>query len=167
MPDVTIYTTASCPYCLRAKALLREKNVAFAEFAVTAIPSRVLTRAGTRDIACASLLHAVFEYAAEALSPGLGNRTLYLANRRTTVRREVAACTGLMPPPRRLLSSCEQPFYRASLLTTNTIPVRASSSLIEWKRGANCSTINPSKRLLRFSRRVMNALSLASRRCSE
>jgi glutaredoxin 3 len=34
MPDVTIYTTASCPYCLRAKALLREKNVAFAEFAV-------------------------------------------------------------------------------------------------------------------------------------
>jgi len=34
MPDVTIYTTASCPYCLRAKALLREKNVAFAEIAV-------------------------------------------------------------------------------------------------------------------------------------
>ncbi len=34
MPDVTIYTTASCPYCRRAKVLLREKNVAFAEIAV-------------------------------------------------------------------------------------------------------------------------------------
>lgn len=34
MPDVTIYTTASCPYCHRAKALLRKKKIAFAEIAV-------------------------------------------------------------------------------------------------------------------------------------
>jgi glutaredoxin 3 len=34
MPDVTIYTTASCPYCIRAKALLRKKNVSFREIAL-------------------------------------------------------------------------------------------------------------------------------------
>jgi glutaredoxin 3 len=38
MPDVTIYTTAACPYCLRAKALLREKNLAFKEIAVDGNP---------------------------------------------------------------------------------------------------------------------------------
>jgi glutaredoxin 3 len=38
MPDVTIYTTAACPYCVRAKALLREKNVAFKEIAVDGDP---------------------------------------------------------------------------------------------------------------------------------
>ncbi len=34
MPNVTIYTTATCPYCRRAKALLRKKNLAFEEIAV-------------------------------------------------------------------------------------------------------------------------------------
>jgi glutaredoxin 3 len=38
MPDVIIYTTASCPYCLRAKALLREKNLPFKEIAVDGDP---------------------------------------------------------------------------------------------------------------------------------
>jgi len=38
MPAVTIYTTAICPYCLRAKALLRKKNLAFAEIAVDGDP---------------------------------------------------------------------------------------------------------------------------------
>ncbi len=38
MPDVIIYTTASCPYCLRAKALLREKNLPFKEITVDANP---------------------------------------------------------------------------------------------------------------------------------
>ena len=38
MPKITIYTTAGCPYCLRAKALLREKNLAFAEIAVDGDP---------------------------------------------------------------------------------------------------------------------------------
>ena len=35
MKHVTIYTTAWCPYCHRAKALLEAKNVAFAEIDVT------------------------------------------------------------------------------------------------------------------------------------
>lgn len=34
MPRITIYTTAVCPYCRRAKELLRKKNLAFAEIAV-------------------------------------------------------------------------------------------------------------------------------------
>jgi glutaredoxin 3 len=32
MPRVEIYTTAFCPYCDRARALLRRKGVAFEEF---------------------------------------------------------------------------------------------------------------------------------------
>lgn len=31
MPKVTIYTTPICPYCVRAKALLRRKGVAYEE----------------------------------------------------------------------------------------------------------------------------------------
>jgi glutaredoxin 3 len=34
MPQITIYTTASCPYCRRAKELLRGKKLAFTEIAV-------------------------------------------------------------------------------------------------------------------------------------
>ena len=35
MPDITIYTTNSCPYCFAAKALLKRKNAPFAEIDVT------------------------------------------------------------------------------------------------------------------------------------
>jgi len=35
MKPVTIYTTAWCPYCHRAKALLTQKGVAFNEIDVT------------------------------------------------------------------------------------------------------------------------------------
>jgi glutaredoxin 3 len=35
MKDVTIYTTAWCPYCHRAKALLDKKDVKFTEIDVT------------------------------------------------------------------------------------------------------------------------------------
>ncbi len=35
MPKVTIYTTAYCPYCHSAKALLRRKNVDFSEVDVS------------------------------------------------------------------------------------------------------------------------------------
>jgi len=35
MPKVEIYTTNYCPFCTRAKALLRSKNVAFEEIDVT------------------------------------------------------------------------------------------------------------------------------------
>jgi glutaredoxin 3 len=34
MPKVTIYTTPICPYCVRAKALLRKKGASFDEIDV-------------------------------------------------------------------------------------------------------------------------------------
>ena len=34
MADITIYTTASCPYCIRAKALLKHKGAAYDEIDV-------------------------------------------------------------------------------------------------------------------------------------
>lgn len=34
MPKVVMYTTAICPYCLRAKALLDRKGVAFEELQI-------------------------------------------------------------------------------------------------------------------------------------
>lgn len=34
MPQITIYTTIACPYCHRAKDLLRKKNLPFTEIAV-------------------------------------------------------------------------------------------------------------------------------------
>ncbi|MCW2283732.1 glutaredoxin 3 [Rhodoblastus acidophilus] len=39
MPKVEIYTTATCPYCMRAKMLLEEKNVAFTEISVDGDPA--------------------------------------------------------------------------------------------------------------------------------
>ena len=51
MDPVTIYTTATCPYCHSAKDLLRRKKVAFTEFDVTGKPAdrRAMTeRAGGR-----------------------------------------------------------------------------------------------------------------------
>ena len=33
-PRITVYTKASCPYCVRAKALLSRKGVAFEEVSV-------------------------------------------------------------------------------------------------------------------------------------
>jgi glutaredoxin 3 len=35
MADVTVYTTGYCAYCIRAKALLKRKGVAFTEIDVT------------------------------------------------------------------------------------------------------------------------------------
>jgi glutaredoxin 3 len=35
MPPVEIYTTPYCPYCLDAKALLKQKNVPFTEIDVS------------------------------------------------------------------------------------------------------------------------------------
>ena len=34
-PSVIVYTTQSCPHCLRAKALLKRKGIAFQEIDVT------------------------------------------------------------------------------------------------------------------------------------
>ncbi|MEM1372571.1 MAG: glutaredoxin 3 [Pseudomonadota bacterium] len=38
MPDITIYTAMLCPFCTRAKKLLRDKGAEFKEIDVTARP---------------------------------------------------------------------------------------------------------------------------------
>lgn len=38
MPEVTIYTTRFCPFCIRAKHILSGKNVAFNEIPVDGKP---------------------------------------------------------------------------------------------------------------------------------
>ncbi|PJD93069.1 MAG: glutaredoxin 3 [Legionella sp.] len=40
MPNVIIYSTATCPYCGRAKQLLKEKNVSFTEIRVDEHPEK-------------------------------------------------------------------------------------------------------------------------------
>lgn len=40
MADVIMYTTAFCPFCLRAKALLKEKGVDFEEIDVMFDPAK-------------------------------------------------------------------------------------------------------------------------------
>lgn len=50
-PHIEIYATQTCPYCHRAKALLRDKGVAFDEIDVGAQPERraeMMQRAGGR-----------------------------------------------------------------------------------------------------------------------
>jgi len=56
--------------------------------------------------------------------------------------------------------------YAVRRLTTNTMCVRASSSLTERKTGANCSGMRPSNRLLRRCSTVTNPLLAARRACS-
>ncbi|GHG15795.1 MULTISPECIES: glutaredoxin 3 [Paracoccus] len=38
-PTITIYTTRTCPFCIRAKGLLREKNAQYDEIDVGGDPS--------------------------------------------------------------------------------------------------------------------------------
>jgi glutaredoxin 3 len=48
---VEVYSTSYCPYCMRAKALLRSKGVAFEEIDVTndpALRAKMVERAGGR-----------------------------------------------------------------------------------------------------------------------
>ncbi len=40
MADVVMYTTAVCPFCVRAKGLLKKKGVAFEEVDLNAQPER-------------------------------------------------------------------------------------------------------------------------------
>lgn len=49
-PQVTIYTTPYCPYCLMAKALLKRKGVDFSEIDVRGYDERqrMMDRAGGR-----------------------------------------------------------------------------------------------------------------------
>jgi glutaredoxin 3 len=51
MAAIEMYTTMFCPYCSRARALLREKNLAFADIDVAKDPERraeMVNRAGGR-----------------------------------------------------------------------------------------------------------------------
>ncbi|MBF0157442.1 MAG: glutaredoxin 3 [Magnetococcales bacterium] len=40
MPQITIYSTTVCPYCVRAKALLQKKGVAYEEINLDVSPER-------------------------------------------------------------------------------------------------------------------------------
>ncbi|MBM5781869.1 MAG: glutaredoxin 3 [Pelagibacterales bacterium] len=50
MPNITIYTTNVCPYCVRAKSLLQRKNVEFSEIKVTdnTIKEEMIKKSGGR-----------------------------------------------------------------------------------------------------------------------
>lgn len=53
-PAITIYTTRTCPFCVRAKGLLRDRNLSFDEIDVGADPqarARMTQRAqGRRSV---------------------------------------------------------------------------------------------------------------------
>lgn len=52
-PDVVVYTKPFCPYCTAAKALLREKGVAFREVDVSrddALREDLVARTGRRTV---------------------------------------------------------------------------------------------------------------------
>ncbi len=40
MPKVVIYSTGACPFCVRARMLLKQKDIAFEEVRVDLDPSR-------------------------------------------------------------------------------------------------------------------------------
>jgi glutaredoxin 3 len=51
MPKIEMYTTPFCPFCVRAKALLKRKGAAFEEIDVTMVPGardEMLRRSGGR-----------------------------------------------------------------------------------------------------------------------
>jgi glutaredoxin 3 len=53
MPDVTIYTTLSCPYCVQAKRLLAHKGIAYKEIDVTldtALRQTMIQASGRRTV---------------------------------------------------------------------------------------------------------------------
>jgi len=53
MADVTIYSTAWCPFCVRAKRLLADKGVAFTEFDISGNAERrqeMIQRSGRTSV---------------------------------------------------------------------------------------------------------------------
>ena len=53
MPTVVMYTTQSCPFCVRAKALLKHKGVPFEEVDVSsddALRDRMIEESGRRTV---------------------------------------------------------------------------------------------------------------------
>jgi glutaredoxin 3 len=49
MPPITIYTKATCPYCVAAKALLKRKNASFKEIGVDGDPAGQAAMAARAD----------------------------------------------------------------------------------------------------------------------
>jgi len=52
-PQVLIYSSDFCPYCIRAKALLKQKNVAFNEIRVDGKPelrAQMMQQSGKRTV---------------------------------------------------------------------------------------------------------------------
>jgi glutaredoxin 3 len=52
MPEITIYTTPLCPYCAKAKGLLKRKNATYTEVDVSddsALRGAMRARAGGRN----------------------------------------------------------------------------------------------------------------------
>jgi len=53
MPDIKVYSTTSCPFCVRAKALLASKNLAYTEIDVGSDAERLhemIQRSGQRTV---------------------------------------------------------------------------------------------------------------------
>lgn len=53
MVEVTVYTTAICPYCVRAKALLERKGIDYREIDVTgngAVREKLVRETGRRTV---------------------------------------------------------------------------------------------------------------------
>ena len=53
MSNVTLYTKDTCPYCFAAKALLKDKNVAYIEYEISDDPDRrseMIARAGRMTV---------------------------------------------------------------------------------------------------------------------
>ena len=53
MSNVTIYTKHTCPYCFAAKAMLKEKNVAYIEYEISDDPDRrseMIARANRKTV---------------------------------------------------------------------------------------------------------------------
>ena len=53
MADVIMYTSATCPYCTRAKTLLAQKNVAYKEIRVDEDPAQrdiMIEKSGRRTV---------------------------------------------------------------------------------------------------------------------
>lgn len=64
MPQITIYTTMICPYCSRAKRLLKRKGVGYHEIPVDHDPARM------RDMVERSQRHTVPQIFIDDLSIG-------------------------------------------------------------------------------------------------
>jgi glutaredoxin 3 len=87
MPHIVIYTTGTCPYCHRAKALLSSKQAAFEEIRVDSDPQKrqeMIARAngaatvpqifiGDRHIGGCDDLYALGEGRLDALLAGWGD----------------------------------------------------------------------------------------------